>query len=196
MKVNKYDFILKMFVGDNDARPALMFPGTIKDMVYASDANVVIRFPADLCLQKYTTEDFPNAQKIYEDFQVESETESSAIELLEALYECQFIYEKKFVECDVCDGTGEIECHCCNNSSDCKNCDGEGEEMMEANFSKPQLAGEYVRFIGYLFNPRFLYMVVQSSLILGEEKYSIKKSKTGILLKFGPCEIIIMKIME
>jgi hypothetical protein len=36
-------------------------------------------------------------------------------------------YEDKYKTCSECDGTGEIECNCCEHISECKECDGEGE---------------------------------------------------------------------
>jgi hypothetical protein len=36
-------------------------------------------------------------------------------------------YEDMYKTCSECDGTGEVECNCCEHISECKECDGEGE---------------------------------------------------------------------
>ncbi len=36
-------------------------------------------------------------------------------------------YEDKYVICSQCDGSGEVECDCCEHINECKECNGEGE---------------------------------------------------------------------
>lgn len=197
-KPNIYDFILTAFTDDyNQLRPQLNKPGIIDDYVYATDAHVCIRLPKKLCNLDYTNNaKFPKADQIYPSpYELErfNKIKVSSQDLLMDLFSCELhflIYEN---ECKKCDGNGETECEHCHNDGECKSCKGTGTIDEIKPFSKLTIYGNDVIFHGKKYNPRFLYAIVQSAILLKADsiEYLYNESQKGIF-KFSELEILVM----
>ena len=63
------DFLLNLFTGTDENRPAMMFPNLVNGIVYATDTHALVAIPENELALKYgTNEKYPNAQKILDDF--------------------------------------------------------------------------------------------------------------------------------
>lgn len=178
MKPNKYDYVLSLFCGQDELRPAFANPFPQEGFYCATDSHSLIIIDKSLTgLQYEGHEKAPNALNLYKNLTNDSEFTLSKYEFLSGFFtaEQKFLHSKK--KCEKCDGKGYNECHCCGHENDCEECDGSGEDFEQIPFGKPFLHGELVRFAKTTFYPNSLNKVFQTAYILGEDKIIVKYEK-------------------
>lgn len=200
MKKNIYDFITTLFTSDDEIRPALTKPGLIDDFVYATDAHTAIKIKAHLfsieSLDEYSKNlKFPKADVVFNDTKNYEKTQDFRVkDLLMHFYNCQLKSENIYEDCDVCDGAGEVECKCCGNDAECKNCDGSGHGILKNDFGLVTVYGKDIFLLTKKLNPAYFYRVIHVAMILNIETLSVKYTdeKYGMVFTVGDIEILIM----
>lgn len=193
MAKNKYDFIAKIFTGDDDLRPTLFYPAVIGESVYATDAHVCIKFPKKLATLDYSSNDnFPNAEKIFEELNLTEKVVLNTELLLSKVFDCNVIFDDKFKKCDTCGGDGEVECKCCGNDSECKDCKGEGEIRCKTPYAGITVKGDDIMILGKQVSPKFIYKVVECALLLGQEFITVEYNKENLQLIFKMLDVEIL----
>lgn len=193
-----YDFILKLFVGNDPLRPPLLKPGIIDGSVYATNAHICIRFDKNLCNVDYSNNtNFPNAKNVMENLELQTYISIKTDDLLQLLYDCELEFETNFETCKKCNGNGSKYCDCCNNETDCKKCNGDGFVDVEKPFAKIECFGENIFLMETKVNPRYVYKVVQTALHFKTENIQINYclvKKNKLLFSFADVEILVMGI--
>lgn len=193
-RANIYDFILRSFTGSDPIRKGIFDPGTIDGYHYATDAYSVVRFKSELSELSYDNDKFPAADSVFKDFAPESSLIFEISDLLENLLECELQFQKSWIPCKKCGGSGDIICACCDGESECKSCHGDGLNPKNEPFAKLELTGEDVIMFNIKVAPRFLYRVVNTAMLLKKEVVTVHYSVTKFQLMFDihDCEILVM----
>lgn len=196
--LNKYDFILKMFVGSDDLRPQLQSPALVGDSIFSTDAICLIKISKDLPNGDYSdNEKFPQS---CDNLILEAKRDLSEIETIKTedlmlrMFNLNPSFDVLYEECEDCEGAGIYECKCCENEVDCKNCDGDGDVEKDNPFSRIVLLGKDLLFYKTKYAPKFIYRVVEVALILGEKKITVQynEEKRKLLFTIGSVEVLIM----
>lgn len=193
--MKKHDFILKMFTGNDNLRPALSMPGIIDNQVYATDAHCCIRFNKEKVDVDYSVnEGFPKADHVFKDLDFEKKSVVVVDEILTKIYELELKFNNDVEKCYKCDGEGETECCECGNLSDCKECDGEGAVEVDTPFAKLSLHGNDIEILGKTVAPKFLYKVLEAAYFLRQNKMTVKYDLKSpkLLFCFDGIEILVM----
>jgi hypothetical protein len=143
------DFILNLFTGTDENRPAMMFPNLSNGVVYATDTHALITIPENELVLKYgTSEKYPNAQKILDDFS-KRELQSirvNVVDLAKELTKARIEVDKDSIKCKECKGSGTVEFEYCDKQNethyidgDCPICDGEGSSEINSKFARIKL---------------------------------------------------------
>lgn len=210
------DFLLGLFTGSDESRPALMFPNLKDDLVYASDGHVLISIPEDELTLKYNSvEKYPNGYKLVSD--MEKETLRSIkvdIETLaKELVRCRFEADKVILKCKECNGSGNVEWEYEDRerdthykTEDCPLCDGTGKDEQNHPFPKMIISSfdkeENIIQISVgdlLFHPYQLYRLFMVAVSKGYEEIEIfynpyKYGKT--LTYFGNVKVLVMAMLK
>ena len=198
-----YDELLTPFLSKDPLRPDLNVPTTqtIDDTpyVFATDVHHIIRIPQSHCMNAYAPQAKHNFQVIWPSGERLRATPLaiSAAHLREAIEQVPLenIYET--LPCPKCDGEGSIECPCCEATSDCKECDGDGVK-------KGKLLGtqreEYphVSIRNIHFNARLLTNLLSVGEALGEPILLITDHDQSRIAVFaiGDIRVGIMPMMH
>jgi hypothetical protein len=99
----------------------------------ATDGRLLTMVPKHMVTSEIgiKTEDVPNFSFVLTNQPLNSDVKLMLGDLIDKLNEVPMIDE-----CDACyncDGDGKVECECCGNLSDCKECDGTGEGRPTGN---------------------------------------------------------------
>lgn len=166
MKANKYDMILKMFVGNDDLRPAMMNVNNNDGFLEATNAHIAIRMPEKLAAATYlTVEKYPDLVKVYpKDFKggTYKVNIDSFSELLASAHVSCCLEDS---DCEKCAGIGTVECPCCNNDAECKECDGSGTSESTHPFAKLEWHGQDVLIEGRKYAFKYLHTLWMTALI-------------------------------
>lgn len=195
MAKNKYDFIANIFTGDDELRESMWSPGVIDGNVYATDAHVCIKFPKNRASLDYSFNDsFPSADKIFNELELTEKVKINTELLLSKVFDCEVLFDDKFKRCNTCGGDGEVECECCGNDSECKDCKGEGEIKSNTPYAGITVKGEDIMILGKKVAPKFIYKVVECALLLGQKFITIEyhKEKLPLVFKMLDVEILVM----
>jgi len=128
MKTANYDFILPFFTSRDTLRPTYQQIHLHENgYVYATEGHVLIKVPASECMLTYGAVDkFPNAEAMFEKFQFAQQAKIYTNELVEILAAFKWVRQHESENCEKCGGDGTITCKCCDNESECKECNGAG----------------------------------------------------------------------
>lgn len=210
------DFLLGLFTGNDESRPALMFPNLKDGLVCASDGHVLISIPEEELTLKYNSvEKHPNGNKLISD--MEKETLRSIKVDIEALGKelarCRFEADKLILKCKECDGRGYVEWEYEDRersthyrSDDCPLCDGTGED--EQNHPFPKIIASsldkdenviQITIGDLLLHPYQLYRLFIVAVSKGYQEIEIfyspyKYGKT--LTYFGNVKVLIMAMLK
>lgn len=207
------DFLLSLFTGVDKFRPALAFPNMKDGVVYATDGHVLISIPEENLALKYETKDnYPNAQKTLDRY-VESnkdEMKVSMSAIAKELIKARIEVDKKELNCEECNGTGELEWeyedkkHTSHYEDfECPVCKGERTSKEEHPFARIRLQmieDENGDFLGidvghFSFHPFQLYRLFMVALIHNIETVVLHYNKDeygGVLAYFGKTTVLIM----
>lgn len=144
------DFLLNLFTGTDENRPAMMFPNLSNGVVYATDTHALITIPENELMLKYgTNEKYPNAQKILDDFS-KKELQSirvNVVDLAKELTKARIEVDKDSIKCKECKGSGTVEFEYCDKQNethyidgDCPICGGEGSSEKDSKFARIKLS--------------------------------------------------------
>lgn len=128
-KFNEYDFVSKLFTGNDKYRPVMMKSTLTNDgYLVSTDAHALCRINADkACAEYVAVEGYPNWEPIWNGCESDFENAffvkiSDVINVYQNARVCA-----ELEDCETCDGHGTIVCHCCDNESKCDDCGGSGE---------------------------------------------------------------------
>lgn len=211
------DFILNLFTGTDDNRPAMMFPNLSDGIVYATDTHALITIPENELMLKYSTnEKYPNAQKILDDFS-KKELQSvkvNVFDLAKELTKARIEVDKDSIKCKECKGSGTVEFEYCDKQNethyidgDCPICHGEGSSEMDSKFARIKLdmiQKEDGTQIGISINDLYfhpfqlyrLFMVASINRIDNFEILHDPNSYGQIVASFGNIKVLIMAMQR
>lgn len=187
-----YDKLLRLFVGNDELKPALMRPNTVGDMTYSTDANAMIIIPNDRLINTYPAhEKVPNYSKVIAQAIPCDHIVFKDTSLFAALKASPMIYDTS--PCDTCEGEGECS-HC---GQACADCDGKG---FSTDPSKPMVHNwdkTYIRIAGKCFSPFqiakleavVLEMMADTFTIIAQANYSI-------VIAIDDVQIFIARMVE
>lgn len=200
MKANKYDLVLRMYVGNDNLREAMMKVNLKDGFLEATNAHIAIRMPAELAGLEYkAVVNYPNFVNVYPKEIVE-EKMVKIDDLVSLMETGRYEFETKSENCDECQGDGYVECKCCGNEADCEQCDGTGKEQVELPYAILRYNGQNVFVDGVLFDSRYLHTVYMTALLFGVSEVKLKfqkdKKRKGCLIEIGSAEILMMPKMQ
>lgn len=207
MKKNyRYDFMLPFFTASDVLRPAMNHVHKDADgYVYATDAHIMIRIPADKVGNEYkTVEKFPNAWKLLSEAlnRPDNTTRSIVVDdLIMILSKAKWYKEMQGDDCPDCDGSGDVVCEACGHSHDCERCNGEGEiNKRVAEFSLLQEEDYFiVKIAQQCFRASFLHVLAIAAKVAGTdtvEFISNGSAASPALFRFDDVVILLMPFMS
>lgn len=195
--------VFSLFVGKEKHRPVMHKPFEINGKVYATDARTLIRTDkANVDFEIDNEHTPPNCEAII------PEVNTSLIlnitkEMFEPLKtEDEYEFEGEDIECETCDGSGEVEWEFEHYTRDfeCPVCDGSGylEEKRGEKTGRKTFGNCAVKLKGAYFNINIFYKLIKVRDVLGGEIELISYSKptSGFFFKIGVCEILLMPIIN
>lgn len=211
------DFLLNLFTGTNENRPAMMFPNLENGIVCATDAHALVTIPENELILKYgTNEKYPNAQKIIDVF-LKKELKSvkvNVFELAKELTKARIEVDKDSIKCKECKGSGTVEFEYCdkqnethNINGDCPICDGKGSSEKDSKFARIELdmiqkedgkqVGIYIDNL--YFHPFQLYRLFMVASIKRVDDFDVfydPNSYGQIVSLFGNIKVLIMAMQR
>ena len=190
LQKNGYDLTLDKFVSRDELRPLLLKPYTIGDYVYASNGVAAVRFRASYAALDYSeNKGHPSIVDIFsakENFN--EKVDFDAIKNWMDGLELRPVYEP----CLDCDGEGESYCPCCENTSECRSCDGtgNGKEIGKEKYSED----------GYMMND-VLFSLEKIELLFNVASklgatWIVKEKTKGNFFNVGEMHVILMPLMQ
>lgn len=207
MKKNyRYDFMLPFFTANDKLRPVMQEIHKDADgYIYATDAHVLIRIPADKVGNEYKSiEKFPNAGKLISEALNKPDNISRTIavdDLIMVLSKAKWYKQMQGDDCPDCDGSGDVECEACGHSHDCERCNGEGETNKRvAEFSLLQEDDYFiVKIEQQCFRASFLHILAIAAKVAGVatiEFISTASAVCSALFRFDDVVILLMPYMS
>jgi hypothetical protein len=193
MKTIKNDYCVRMFADSgNTHRPALNHVSLQDGYLYATNAHVVGKIKADLCVHKYEpVEKFPNAEKIIAEH-VSFETKKVSVDImLNDLIKIECCFKPKMIDCDICDGVGVAICEHCNSEHECKECNGTGEKPG----TELELTSEHdCNFFGKKYKLKYLDLIIKTAVYTDVKEIEISNPKglSGTIFTVGDFTILLM----
>lgn len=212
--MNCNDFILNLFTGTDDSRPALLFPSLEDGTVYASDSNVMIAIPEDELILKYEKRGgFPNCKKLLADTEEKELTKIkvNVSDLAGELARARLVVDKHLFRCESCEGVGCVEWEFRDtkgkmhaNYDTCPVCDGEGKDSRGSMFPRislemredPNNGKAAVINIGQMcFHPFQLYrlfmVAVFKRLEVFEIAYNVGPRFSSMIAHFDNIQVVV-----
>jgi hypothetical protein len=194
--------IFNIFVSNDTMRPVLTKPFEFNNKIYATDAHVLIRINKSDC--DFNVEPQPNAPNC------ESVTPNENMNLLLSVNKTQFEEYKtedemvdvgEDIDCDTCDGDGEVEWEFehYTNYFDCPVCDGSGykETSTEIKTGNKTYGNILIKI-----KDSYLHISKFSKLLEVQEKLNesiylthLSTPNKAVLFKVGICDVLIMPVM-
>lgn len=194
--------VFSLFLGEDKFRPAMHKPFEINGKVYATDAYTLVRTDKaniDFVLDNEHTP--PNCEGVIPEVNT-SLVLSVTKEMLEPLKTAdEYEFAGKDIECETCEGSGQVEWEFehYTRDFDCPVCEGSGwSEKKRGRKTGGKTFGKCVVNIkGAYFHVDKFYKLIKVRDILGGEIEMISYSKptSGVLFKVGVCEILLMPAM-
>lgn len=171
MKNIRNDYCIRMFVGSDTMRPAMTKVSLQDGYLYATNAWIVGKIKADLCIKNYiAVEKFPNAEKVISDHVSTEKKIVSVDTLFNDLMKIECCFKPKMIDCDSCDGDGVCVCDHCDSEYDCKKCHGKGE--MPGNELELTSEHDCVLF-GRKYNLKYLDLIIRTAVYTGVKEIEI-----------------------
>jgi len=193
MKTIKNDYCIRQFVSSDTLRPAMTKVNLQDGYLYSTDAHIVGKIKADLCIQNYTAiEKYPNAEKVIKEHESVEKKTVSVDTLFNDLMKIECCFKPKMIDCDNCDGDGVYVCDHCNSECDCKECGGTG-----------QVAGKEIELTSehdcVLFNKKYklnyLDLIIKTAVYTGVKEIEISNGThetSGTVFTVGDFTILLM----
>lgn len=117
-------------------------------------------------------------------------------------------YEKKFKECETCNGNGMCKCSCCLDRHECGNCGGQGEILVSKTptgrlfYKKHDVLGvdQGVQINGAIFNPNMIERLIHGIELLALSDHIIQLThsdiKTCSLFLIGEIIFLVMPLNQ
>lgn len=194
MKNIKNDYLIRMFVGGDTLRPAMMKVSLQDGYLYSTNAYIAAKIKSDLCVQNYeAVEKYPNVEKVISGHKSFEKKTVSVDTLFNELMKIECCFKPKMIECDNCNGDGVAICDHCDSEYDCKECNGTGKMAGK----ELELTSEYECV---LFNKKYklhyLDLIIKTAIYTGVKEIEISNSSdyVGNIFTVGDFTILIMPI--
>jgi hypothetical protein len=211
------DFLLNMFTGADELRPAMTVPNLKNGVVYANDAHVLIAIPEDeLSISYPTNEKYPDTESLLKN-RIEKctvKTVARMSDIAKELVRARIEVDKNFLFCEECKGDGVVEWEYESKSGreytkdeECPVCNGERRKEISHPFARIRLSiiedstgNSYGIHIGELyFHPFHLYRLFMVALMHRVEVieiFSDPDSYGSSIAYFGNIKVLIMLMMK
>lgn len=192
MKNIRNDYCIRMFVGSDSLRPAMTKVSLQDGYLYATNAHIVGKIKADLCVQNYATvEEYPNAEKVISEHKSFEKKTASVDTLFNDLMKIECCFKPKMIDCDNCDGDGVYVCDHCNSECDCKECGGTGQVAG----NELELTSEHDCILfGKKYKLQYLDLIIRTAVYTGVKKIEISNGEgaRGTIFSVGDFTILLM----
>lgn len=195
MKSIKNDYLIRMFTGsDYHYRPIMTNVCLKNGFLYATDAHIVAKVNADLCIKEYSEiEKYPSADVIMSEHVSFEKKVISVDDFFTDLMKIEVCFKPKMIECSDCDGNGTKICEHCDSEYDCKTCSGTGE----VKGSEIELSGENDCIVfNRRYKLRYLDMILKTAIYLGVKEIEISNAESlnGNIFYVGDFTILLMSL--
>ena len=121
MKNIKNDYCIRLFTATGDNyRPWFNHIALDNGYLYATNAHIIGKIKADLCIKPYDKVDkFPNCEKLFLDHVSFDTKKISVNSLFNDLMKTEVCFKPKMINCLDCSGSGEQICEYCDSEHDC-----------------------------------------------------------------------------
>lgn len=196
MKTIVNDYCIRMFVGHDNLRPAMHKVNFENGYLYSTDAHIVAKIPANLCIHNYVpVEKYPNAEVIFNQHVSLEKKIVSVDTLFNELMKIEVCFKPKMVECDNCDD-GFCTCDHCNSEYECKECRGTGEKPS----NELVLSGENNCILfGVKYNLKYLDLILKTAIYTGVKEIEVSNPSdiySGTIFCVGDFTILLMPIID
>jgi hypothetical protein len=200
MKTASYDFILPFFTSPDKLRPSMsLIHGDDNGYVYATNASMVIKVPAESCMLQYNKIDkFPDCESFISKYDFIAKTRFNVDQAIEILAAHKWTRELNTKTCEECNGTGVIMCDACNHEHECKDCNGEGSRVTGiANLSLLVTTEYYqvVKIQNKVFRADYIHVLTVCAALLKVEEISVLWNENEYdphIFEVGDAQILIM----
>lgn len=193
MKTIKNDYLIRQFVASDDFRPAMTKVSYDNGFVYATDAHILCKINAELCVQKYeSVENYPNVEKVISEHENINNKTVSVDTLFNDLMKIEVCFKPKMIKCDKCDGTGTHYCDECDYENDCRKCKGTGE----IKGTEMELSSEHdCNLFGKKYKLKYLDLIIKTAVYTEVKEIEISNGKGGgTIFKVGDFTILLMSV--
>ena len=193
MKTIKNDYLIRQFVGSDAIRPAMTKVNFDNGFVYATDAHILCKINADLCVQKYdSVEKYPDVEKVISEHEFIENKTVSVDNLFNDLMKIECCFKPKMIECERCGGSGQHHCDECDYENDCRTCKGTGE----VKGSEMVLTSEYdCTLFGKKYKLKYLDLIIKTAVYTEVKEIEISNGKgAGTIFKVGDFTILLMSV--
>jgi hypothetical protein len=186
------DYCIRMFVGNDEYRPAMMKVSFQNGFLYATNGYMIGKINADLCIHKYEyVEKFPDCESIIS-AHVSVEKKTFNVEhLFNELMKIECCFKPKMIKCDECNGDGTLICDHCDSEYECKNCNGSGK----IKGTELELSGEYnCTIFGMKYKLQYLDLIIRTAVYTGVKEIEISNPDglKGSVFTVGDFTILLM----
>lgn len=195
---NNYDYVLSLFRSTDELRPAMTKVFKQDKFYLATDSHSVIMVEETVTgLDYQEDEKSPNALSLFENLAHDKEINMDRDNFLSDIFSIEAKWIQHYKYCKKCKGSGTDTCPCCDNDSDCRDCEGTGSSDDVEAFSKPYLScGELIKLGDTTFDPHFINRVLQVAYFLEEKTITFKflqnEQRKAVLFEIGKAKIMIM----
>jgi hypothetical protein len=195
MKTIKNDYCMRFFTGNDSVRPILMKINQQNDFVYATNAKILAKIPANLCVHEYDSDDkYPNVENVISQHKSIEKKTVKVDSIFHELIKIECCFKPKMVDCNNCCGTGTKTCEHCDSDHDCKQCLGEGivpgKEL--------ELSGENnCTLFNKKYDLKYIDIIIRTAIFTDVNEIEISNSETaGSLFYVGDFTILLMPEMD
>lgn len=192
MKSIRNDYCIRMFVGSDPLRPQMTKVNLQDGYLYATNAYIVGKIKADLCVQNYVpVEKYPNTEKVISEHESIEKKIVSVDTLFNDLMKIECCFKPKMIECDNCDGDGVYICEHCNSECDCNECGGTGQVPGK----ELELTSEHdCMLLGKKYKLQYLDLIIRTAVYTGVKEIEISNGEgtKGTLFSVGDFTILLM----
>jgi len=196
MKNLKNDYLIRMFTSSDNYRPAMMKVHCDNGFLYATNAHIVAKIKADLCVKKYeAVEKYPNCEKVISDHKTTESKKVNVSSIFDELMKIEVCFKPKMIECNECCGDGVLTCDHCDSEYKCKECDGTGEK----EGTELELSGENnCTFFNRKYNLKYLDLIIRTAVYTGVKEIEVLNGREtgGTIFKVGDFEILLMTVYD
>jgi len=182
-----------MFVASDMLRPAMTKVSLQDGYLYSTDASIVGKIRADLCVQNYVAvEKYPNAEKVIQKHESIEKKTVSVDTLFNDLMKIECCFKPKMIDCDKCGGNGIYVCEHCDSECDCKDCSGTGQVAGK----ELELTSEHDCILfGKKYKLKYLDLIIKTAVYTGVKEIEVSNSVnqySGTIFSVGDFTILLM----